>query len=113
MTTELFDCIEFKPRPKKEGLHESGYRYINVIGVKIIKKGKIEKKKIAEWVDNITFSKDISNKTKREDYPYWNIAIDCAEDGTLRAFSRDAILLWDGWAGSDIRFFLVKKDYVK
>lgn len=67
--------IEFRPRPKKDGLHDSGYRFIQLTGVDV-DGGRHD---LGEWHDHFIVE------------PKCNIDIE--PDGTIR------IMPWtgDGW----------------
>lgn len=58
--------IEFKPRPKTDGLHDSGYRFIKLTGVDT----DGERHDLGEWHDHLIVE------------PGCNI--DVEEDGTIR-----------------------------
>lgn len=58
--------IEFRPRPKKDGLHDSGYRFIRLVGVD----GEGNDHDLGEWHDHLIVE------------PKCNI--DVEPDGTIR-----------------------------
>lgn len=58
--------IEFVPRPKKDGLHDSGYRFIRLIGIDM----DGESHDLGEWHDHLIVE------------PKCNI--DVTADGTIR-----------------------------
>lgn len=64
--------IEFRPRPKKDGLHDSGYRFIQLTGVD----DDGNRHDLGEWHDHLVVE------------PACNI--DVEPDGTIR------IMPWDG-----------------
>ena len=77
--------IKFQPRPKKDGLHDSGYRYIRLIGVG---KDNHQEYDLGEWHDHLIVE------------PSCNI--DVEDDGTIR------IMPWSGtkfWYDPDSKFF--------
>lgn len=84
----VFDFIEFTT--KNENVPETGIKYLNVNGVKIIK-GRHTITPLSEWTDEIVISKDIFNLTEREAF-YWNVIVNSVENRT-RLFSRDAKFL--------------------
>lgn len=74
MTAE-YDWVEFKVRPKKDGLHDSGYRFLSVTGVR---QGDSPadnvKVQLNEWADIINL--------------YGVTYIDAEPDGTIRLMCR-------------------------
>jgi len=75
-----FEWIEFAYRPKKDGLHDSGYRFLRVTGVRRLDDGTTEKVETHGWADHIAF--------------YGPLNIDVEPDGTIRVMARAS----DGWA---------------
>ena len=88
-----FEWVEFAYRPKKDGLHDSGYRFLRVTGVRRLDDKTTEKVETHEWADHIAF--------------YGPLNIDVEPDGTIRVMARAA----DGWAeppyyySSDAEFY--------
>jgi len=78
-----FEWIEFVYRPKKDGLHDSGYRFLQVTGVRRLNGGATEKVETHKWADHIVF--------------YGPVNSDVEPDGTIRVMSRGG----DGWAEPD------------
>ncbi len=75
-----FEWVEFAYRPKKDGLHDSGYRFLCVTGVRRLDDGTTEKVVTHQWADHIVF--------------YGPSNIDVEPDGTIRVMARAG----DGWA---------------
>lgn len=65
-----YDWVEIKCRRKKDGLHDSGYRFIQVTGVRRRKAGKLVKKPLHQWSDHVLFNGPVN--------------IDFEPDGTMR-----------------------------
>lgn len=88
--------IEFKPRPKKDGLHDSGYRFIQLTGVD----DDGNRHDLGEWHDHLIVE------------PGCNI--DVEPDGTIRImpWASGTRFFFDGaewfgstaWVGSDGTF---------
>ena len=87
--------IEFVPRPKKDGLHDSGYRFIRLVGVDA-ENGRHD---LGEWHDHLIVE------------PQCNI--DVTEDGTIRImpwgdakfyFSGSGWFTSSAWLGRDGKF---------
>ena len=93
-----FVWVEFAYRPKKDGLHDSGYRFLRVTGVRRLDDGSIEKVETHEWADHIAF--------------YGPSNIDVEPDGTIRVMARAG----EGWIepdyywASDAEFYPVNMD---
>lgn len=64
-----FTWLEFRPRPKKDGLHDSGYRYIDLVGVAKVN-GEEVRTQLHQWADVVTFE--------------GGATIDVTEEGTIR-----------------------------
>ena len=67
-----YDWLEFNYRPLKDGLHDSGYRFIKLVGVTIIDDGE-EREELNQWADHVLLT-GITN-------------IDVTKDGTIRLMS--------------------------
>ena len=77
--------IEFRPRPKKDGLHDSGYRFIELVGVD----AKGERWDLGAWHDLLDVEAPCS--------------IDVTADGTIRFMPRKEQFWYDGrtlWVSS-------------
>ena len=88
----VYKWIEFKPRPKKDGLHDSGYRHIRLTGVQMDEDTReLTRTDLNQWSDHVLL--------------FGAVNIDVQEDGTIRLmdWSRGA---WthDGRLGSDATF---------
>lgn len=86
-----YDWIEFVPRPKKDGLHDSGYRYIKGYGVRY-ERGKAEgepcRDPLWEWADHVDFRCPTN----------WDVTA----EGVIRAMPRGAAFrVYGDWWGSD------------
>jgi len=87
--TKGYDWLEFSYRPLKDGLHDSGYRYIKLVGVTMSPKrdGTVEKEELHQWSDHVLLN-GITN-------------IDVQEDGTIR------LMCWggsNGWISDNLTF---------
>lgn len=80
---KIFDYITFKAKSKKNGLHDSGFRFIEVYGVTRTGKKGFKKILISNKADNIRLDGIVS--------------IDVTEDGTQRIFSRKGKIYWDSY----------------
>ena len=85
-----YDWLEFSFRPLKDGIHDSGYRFIKVVGVTMDEKrdGTVHKEELHQWADHLQL--------------IGNTNIDVTRDGTIR------IMSWgqqDGWITHDHGFF--------
>ncbi len=67
-----YDWLDFSYRPLKDGLHDSGYRFIKLVGVTITDDGE-EREDLNQWADHVLLS-GITN-------------IDVTADGTIRLMS--------------------------
>jgi hypothetical protein len=81
--------LEFYPKPKKDGLHDSGYRYIRLVGV-WIEDGEEKREELHQWSDHVLLNGPVN--------------IDVTEDGVIR------IMPWltkgkGGWVHYDSNFF--------
>lgn len=81
-TAETFRWVEVKPKPKKAGLHDSGYRFLQVVGVTVDGK-RVD---LGEWHDVVHFG-----MTEPA-----SIDLDVTEDGAWRFFSLRGDLQADG-----------------
>lgn len=98
MERQAFDWIEFYPRPKKDGLHDSGYRYIQLTGVRwpehptLAERGALEKVELNQWADHVLL--------------FGAINIDVEPDGTIRLMNWSHPGRWthDGFMGSTAQF---------
>jgi hypothetical protein len=70
--TQIYDWIELEYRPKKDGLHDSGYRFLKLTGAKMSPKrdGTVYREDLHQWSDHVMFQGP-SN-------------IDVTPDGTIR-----------------------------
>lgn len=77
-----YDWLEFSYRPKKDGLHDSGYRFIRLVGVNRTDTS-VEKTELHQWSDHVVLEGPVN--------------IDVQEDGTVR------IMPWSGgpWVNRD------------
>lgn len=80
---QRFDWIEFHPKPKKDGLHDSGYRYIRLVGVKKREDEKgnrlgngLDKTELNQWSDHVVINGFASE--------FGGANIDVEADGTIR-----------------------------
>lgn len=83
-----YDWLEFEIRPEEDGLHDSGYRFIKLTGVKRVQQAngeyKLEKTDLHQWSDHVLL--------------YGVTNIDVEPDGTIR------IATWGqggGWVTRD------------
>ena len=97
MERDNYDWLEFSYRPLKDGLHDSGYRYIKLVGVTMSpeRDGTVEKAELHQWADHVMLA-GITN-------------IDVTRDGTIRLMqwgSRSGgwVNSWGGFYGSDAMF---------
>ena len=67
-----YQWIEIKPRPLKDGLHDSGYRFLRTAGAS----NNTEPVEMHEWADHIAF--------------YGPVNIDVTRDGIFRVMGRGA-----------------------
>lgn len=82
----LFDWISFKPLPKKEGLHDSGYRFIEVTGwVRGSASDKPVPTVLGRFCDHIT----VGGRPSGFGPSPVGVGIDVEADGTQRVFLRD------------------------
>lgn len=100
-TGDTFDWLEFHPRPESDGLHDSGYRFISVVGVTVNEDGELTKTQLHEWADHVVLA-GVTN-------------IDVQSDGTIRLmpnFSRSGWKVQSGWGwfGSDAMFVAADLD---
>ncbi len=81
-----FEWLEFRPRPKKDGLHDSGYRFIALTGVNRTDDGE-QRTELHQWSDHVVL--------------YGPTNVDVTADGTIR------IMPWSGgpWINRDRSFF--------
>lgn len=79
MTQSTFHWLEFNFRPKKEGLHDSGYRFIRLVAVTRAKQGGVTRTPLHQWADHVVLNGPVN--------------IDVEANGTIR------IMPWDhpGW----------------
>ena len=71
-----FRWVEFKHRPKRDGLHDSGYRFLRVVGVR----PDGQRVETHEWADHIYFNSPTN--------------VDVEADGTIRVMARNS----EGWS---------------
>lgn len=97
MEKQGFDWIEFDFRPKKDGLHDSGYRYIRLNGVRrmenpvLAERGILEKVELNQWSDHVLL--------------FGAVNIDVEPDGTIRLANwADSRWTHDGFLGSTAQF---------
>ena len=85
MTENTFDWLEFRFRPKKDGLHDSGYRFIALTGVNRTDDGE-DRAELHQWSDHVVL--------------YGPTNIDVTAEGTIR------IAPWSGgpWVNRDRTF---------
>lgn len=81
----LFQWIEIDPRPLKDGLHDSGYRFLRLTGVSLDQDGKEVRTPLHQWSDHAIFLGPVN--------------IDTTSDGRMR------IMLWSQgqWDCEDAR----------
>jgi len=87
--------LEIKMRPKKDGLHDSGYRHIQIVGVYYDADGEEQRDELHQWSDHIVFDHFTSE--------YQGVSLDFTADGVMR------IMPWGSrgrWESRDTRFFL-------
>ena len=93
MERDKYDWLEFSYRPLKDGLHDSGYRYIKVVGVTMTADG-VEEEELHQWADHVLLN-GITN-------------IDVTKDGTIRLMCYIGQGGWReqmrGFHGSDAMF---------
>ena len=65
-----FRWLEFKPRPKKDGLHDSGYRFIQLTGVNFAENHGEIRTPLHQWSDHVVLNGPVN--------------IDVEADGTIR-----------------------------
>ena len=87
-----FDWLEVDKRPLKDGIHDSGFRYITIVGV-TIEGGREVRTDLHQWSDHIMFNSFID--------PYSGVNIDFTRDGTMR------IMPWGGgkWKMDGDKFY--------
>jgi hypothetical protein len=81
----VFTWIEFDPRPLKDGLHDSGYRYIRLTGV-TPEKRRVE---LGQWHDALHLSLPTT--------------MDVTREGTIRIMCERGHFVYDGrdlWVSS-------------
>ncbi len=96
--TRGYDWLEFSYRPLKDGLHDSGYRFIKLIGVTMSDKrdGTIHQEELHQWADHLVLTGSAN--------------IDVTRDGTIRIMSWGnqggwkVPRSWSGYYGSDAMF---------
>lgn len=82
-----FSWLEFQPRPKKDGLHDSGYRFIRLTGVTHVKGQGELRTPLHQWSDHVVLNGPVN--------------IDVEADGTIR------IMPWlhKNWISQDGTFY--------
>lgn len=96
MAPNEYDWLEFKVRPKKDGLHDSGFRYIQLTGATRNREtDQVTKTPLNQWSDVVTL--------------YGIVNIDVEPDGTIRLFQRGGGLWKAAW-GED--YFLSSAEFV-
>lgn len=95
MKERVYRWLEFHPRPKKDGLHDSGYRYIRLVGAYVDEEGEIHTEDLHQWSDHVLL--------------YGPTNIDVTEDGVIRIMSWTAGGGWittdHGWFPSSAMFY--------
>ena len=83
-----YDYIEIKMRPKKDGLHESGYRYIRIVGVWTDDDAQTHREDLHQWADHVRFQERMGVSS--------GVNVEFTEDGVLRMWSRWGFVCTDG-----------------
>lgn len=85
MTAHNFKWVEYRPRPKKEGLHDSGYRFLDVYGIE----ADGTRVPISGYADHIWIRAPGAN-------------LDVTPEGVHRVALLEGCLVWDGFSGSSV-----------
>ena len=89
-----YNWLEIKMRPKSDGLHDSGYRYIQVTGVYRDENRVEHRDNLHQWSDHVLFQ----GFTTR----HQGVNIDFTAEGVMR------LMPWGGashWASDDVEMF--------
>jgi len=60
MRSREYQWLEFSPRPKKDGIHDSGYRYIRLVGVYVDDDGNEVREDLHQWSDHVVFHSTVN-----------------------------------------------------
>lgn len=81
--TQQYDWLEIKMRPKIDGLHDSGYRFIQITGVALDENRDEIRTPLNQWSDHVLFTNFMDE--------YQGVNIDFTADGVMRIM---------GWGGA-------------